>query len=200
MTSDRPNRNTILFLCPDEIKGLISMEEAVAAIKQGYREADEFPFGDAPRRRVHSPEGVRVSNFPGGIPGHGVIGSLTWAEVVSQEGENQSFPYREHPVYLLWDSETAKLDEIFEHAVKLDPNFVDAWCGITHIYHRGLIFGYFDDPNEAKVKFLDAARRAVTLDDTNAAAHYHLCFAYIWHRWLAEVVAEGEREILFTRS
>ncbi len=119
MTTERPNRNAILFLGPDEIKGLISMEEAVAAIEQGYREADEFPIGNAPRRRVHSPDGVRVSNFPGGIAGLGVIGSLTRAEMVSQAGENQSYPYREHPVYLLWDSATAKLDgmmvgEIFD--------------------------------------------------------------------------------------
>ena len=119
MSIDRPNRNAILFLGPDEIKGLISMEEAVAAIEQGYREADDFPIGNAPRRRVHSPEGVRVSNFPGGIPGLGVIGSLTRAEMVQHDGDNQSYPYREHPVYLLWDSETAKLDgmmmgEIFD--------------------------------------------------------------------------------------
>ncbi len=74
MTAERLNRNAILFLGPDEIKGLISMEEAIAAIEQGYREADDYPIGNAPRRRVHSPEGVRVSNFPGGIPGLGVIG------------------------------------------------------------------------------------------------------------------------------
>ncbi len=110
--NDRRNRNAILFLGPDEIKGLITMEEAVAAIEQGYREADEFPIGNAPRRRVHSPDGVRVSNFPGGIPGLGVIGSLTRAEMVTHEGENQSYPYREHPVCLLWNSETAKLDGI----------------------------------------------------------------------------------------
>ena len=60
MTTKRPNRNAILFLGPDEIKGLISMEEAVAAIEQGYREADEFPIGNAPRRRVHSPQGVQL--------------------------------------------------------------------------------------------------------------------------------------------
>jgi hypothetical protein len=42
MTDDRRNRNAILFLGPDEIKGLITMEESVAAIAQGYREADEF--------------------------------------------------------------------------------------------------------------------------------------------------------------
>ena len=122
MTDDRRNRNAILFLGPDEIKGLITMEEAVAAIAQGYREADEFPIGNAPRRRVHSPEGVRVSNFPGGIPGLGVIGSLTRAEMVAHEDGNQNYPYREHPVYLLWDSKTARLDgmmmgEIFDERV-----------------------------------------------------------------------------------
>lgn len=112
MSTDRPNRNSILFLGPDEIKGLITMEEAVAAIEQGYREADEFPIVNAPRRRVHSPDGVRVSNFPGGIPGLGVIGSLTRAEKVAHEGDNQFFPYREHPVYLLWNPSTARLDGI----------------------------------------------------------------------------------------
>ena len=120
-SDDRRNRNAILFLGPDEIKGLITMEEGVAAIEQGYREADEFPIGNAPRRRVHSPDGVRVSNFPGGIPGLGVIGSLTRAEMVAQgdDGANQGYPYREHPVYLLWDAKTSRLDgmmmgEIFD--------------------------------------------------------------------------------------
>lgn len=112
MVFDRSNRNTILFLGPEEVKGLISMEEAIAAIAQGYSEADTHPIGNAPRRRVHSPEGVRVSNFPGGIPGLGVIGSLTRAESVAHDQENQTYPYREHPVYLLWDSKTAKLDGI----------------------------------------------------------------------------------------
>ena len=120
--NDRRNRNAVLFLGPNEIKGLITMEEAVAAIEQGYREADEFPIGNAPRRRVHSPEGVRVSNFPGGIPGLGVIGSLTRAEMVAHEDGNQNYPYREHPVYLLWDAKTAKLDgmmmgEIFDERI-----------------------------------------------------------------------------------
>ncbi len=127
MSTDRPNRNAILFLGPDEIKGLISMEEAVAAVEQGYREADEYPIGNAPRRRVHSPEGVRVSNFPGGIPGLGVIGSLTRAEMVSHDGDNQSYPYREHPVYLLWNSKTAKLDGLMMGEI------FDARTGFTSI-------------------------------------------------------------------
>jgi ornithine cyclodeaminase/alanine dehydrogenase-like protein (mu-crystallin family) len=113
MTSDRRNRNTVVFLAPHELKGLIRMEEAIEAVDQGYREAAEFPVVNAPRRRVHSPDGTRVSSFPGGFPGMGVIGSMTRAETVEQTGDpTQGYGYREHPVYLLWDSKTAKLQSV----------------------------------------------------------------------------------------
>ena len=109
MTSDRRNRNSVLFLSPEDLQGMIRMEEAIEAVDQGYREAAQFPVVNAPRRRVHSPDGIRVSNFPGGIPGMGVIGSMTRAETVVHDSTNQDYGYREHPVYLLWDSKTARL-------------------------------------------------------------------------------------------
>jgi ornithine cyclodeaminase/alanine dehydrogenase-like protein (mu-crystallin family) len=109
MNTALKNRNTVLFLGPTEIKGMISMEEAIDAIEQGYREAEDFPIVNAPRRRVHSPDGVRVSNFPGGVSGLGVIGSLTRAESLTHDSTNQDIPYREHPVYNLWDSKTSEL-------------------------------------------------------------------------------------------
>ncbi len=109
MNTTLKNRNTVLFLGPTEIKGMITMEQAIEAIEMGYREAEDFPLVNAPRRRVHSPDGVRVSNFPGGIPSLGVIGSLTRAESVAHDSTNQEYPYREHPVYNLWDSKTSEL-------------------------------------------------------------------------------------------
>ncbi len=107
--NDRRNRNSVLLLRPEDLNGLIRMDEAIAAVEQGYREAAAFPVVNAPRRRVHSPDGVRVSNFPGGIPGMGVIGSMTRAETVGLDAANQEYGYREHPVYLLWDSKSARL-------------------------------------------------------------------------------------------
>ena len=106
---NQKNRNSLLFLRPQDLKGMITMAEAIDAIEQGYREAEDFPIVNAPRRRVHSPDGVRVSNFPGGVPGLGVIGSLTRAESVRHDSTNQDIPYREHPVYNLWDSKTSEL-------------------------------------------------------------------------------------------
>ncbi len=107
------NRNSVLFLAPDELKGLIRMDEAIKVVDQGYGEAARYPIVNAPRRRVHSPDGVRISSFPGGIPGLGVIGSMTRAESVIQDGgDNQEYGYREHPVYLLWDSSNGRLQSV----------------------------------------------------------------------------------------
>lgn len=100
---------SVLILRPHELEGLVTMKDAIDAIEQGYREAEDYPVINAPRRRVHSPAGVRISSFPGGVHGLGVIGSLTRAELVKQTDGNQSYPYREHPVYVLNDSNTAHL-------------------------------------------------------------------------------------------
>ncbi len=106
------NTNSVLLLRPDEVTDVIDMAEAIDLVEEGYRGAVDFPLINAPRRRVHSPANVRVSNFPGGIAGLGVIGSLTRGETLSHVPDSQDLNYREHPVYLLWDSETAHLKAI----------------------------------------------------------------------------------------
>lgn len=106
------NINSVLFLGPSDVKDVLHMREAIDLVEAGYKGAAKFPIINAPRRRVHSPDGVRVSNFPGGVDALGVIGSLTRGEQVSHDPKNQVYPYREHPVYLLWDSKTSHLNAI----------------------------------------------------------------------------------------
>jgi len=108
----KPNTKSVLILMPQDLKDVIDMRTAIDLVEQGYHEAGEFPLINAPRRRVHSRKNVRVSSFPGGIDGLSVIGSLTRAESLSHDEKSQVFPYREHPVYLLWDSETSELQAI----------------------------------------------------------------------------------------
>lgn len=106
------NSSSVLLLLPQDIKDIITIGKAIDLVDQGYKEATDFPIINAPRRRVHSRNNVRVSNFPGGINGLNVIGSLTRAESVLPDKSNQAYPYREHPVYLLWDATTAHLQAI----------------------------------------------------------------------------------------
>ena len=99
----------VLILKPRDLQDLVGMKDAIDAIEQGYRESTEFPTINAPRRRVHSPAGVRVSNFPGGVHRLGVIGAQVRAELVVQEDANQRYAHRGYPVHVLHDSATGRL-------------------------------------------------------------------------------------------
>lgn len=99
----------VLIVKPDELQGLVGMKDAIDAIELAYKESTEFPVINAPRRRVHSPPGVRVSNFPGGVHALGVIGGQVRTELVVQEGTNQRYAYRAPPVHVVHDSTTGRL-------------------------------------------------------------------------------------------
>jgi alanine dehydrogenase len=103
---------TVLLLQPEDLRGVVSIGEAIDLVEQGYREAAEYPLMNAPRRRVHSRKNVRLSSFPGGVDGLGVIGSLARAELVEITDSVQKIAYQDHPVYVLWDAGTARLSAI----------------------------------------------------------------------------------------
>ena len=50
-----------VLIQPNEIRGIVTMSEAVEAVRLGFREWGENPQINAPRRRIHIPSGVRVS-------------------------------------------------------------------------------------------------------------------------------------------
>ena len=98
-----------LLIHPEDLENLLTMEDAVQAVDLAYGGATKFPVIAAPRRRVHSPAGVRLSTFPGGVPQLGIIGVTEHAEVVKHEKAVQHYENREHQVSLLHDGETAEL-------------------------------------------------------------------------------------------
>jgi hypothetical protein len=91
----------VLLLRPQDIADVIDMSKAIDLVEQGHRDAQDFRLINAPRRRVHSRSNVRISNFPGGVDGLAVIGTLTRGERVAHDAGTQDYPYREPPVYLL---------------------------------------------------------------------------------------------------
>ncbi len=79
----------VLLLRPEELQGLVTMKEAIDIVEQAYRETYEYPAIGAPRRRVHSPANVRVSNFPGGVHALGVIGTGTRPDKINPGGDTR---------------------------------------------------------------------------------------------------------------
>jgi ornithine cyclodeaminase/alanine dehydrogenase-like protein (mu-crystallin family) len=101
-----------LLITPGEVKGVVTMAEAVDAVRQGFREWGENPAFNAPRRRIHIPTGVRVSVHQGGVPGAGATGLMTHCEWVKPLSDHQEYPRLNHPVIVLYDAAEGELKAI----------------------------------------------------------------------------------------
>jgi ornithine cyclodeaminase/alanine dehydrogenase-like protein (mu-crystallin family) len=101
-----------LLVQPEEIRGVITMAEAVEAVRTGFREWGENAQLNAPRRRIHIPTGVRVSVHQGGVPAARATGLMTHCEWVKPLASEQVYPRLNHPVVVLYDSAEGELKGI----------------------------------------------------------------------------------------
>jgi alanine dehydrogenase len=101
-----------VLILPEQLRGIVSMEAAVEAIRAGFREWGENPQLNAPRRRIHIPTGVRVSVHQGGVPVAGATGLMTHCEWVKPMAEEQVYPRLNHPVIVLYDAAEGELKAI----------------------------------------------------------------------------------------
>src|ERR671922_831380 len=101
-----------LLVSPQEIRGIVTMAEAVDAVRSGFREWGEDSQLNAPRRRIHIPTGVRVSVHQGGVPAAQASGLMTHCEWVKPLAEEQVYPRLNYPVIVLYDSAEGELKGI----------------------------------------------------------------------------------------
>ena len=85
------------------------MEEAIDAVEAGFRELGGNAELNAPRRRVMTREGARVSVHPGGVPSLGGIGVLAHSEFVATSTENQTYDHAGRPCVVLFDTRDSSL-------------------------------------------------------------------------------------------
>jgi alanine dehydrogenase len=101
-----------LLISPQEVKGIMTMAEAIEAVRLAFRAWGENPALNAPRRRIHIPTGVRVSVHQGGVPGSGATGLMTHCEWVKPLSDHQEYPRLNHPVIVLYDAAEGELKAI----------------------------------------------------------------------------------------
>lgn len=100
----------ILLLGPEDLKGLITMKEAVEAMEQGLKDWANNPELGALRRRVHAPSGARVTVHQGAPASAGVTGLLTHCEqVVIHPDGRQTYAVRGRPVRVIYNSKNSEL-------------------------------------------------------------------------------------------
>jgi len=101
-----------ILVSPHEIRGIVTMSEAVEAVRLGFREWGENADLNAPRRRIHVPTGVRVSVHQGGVPAARATGLMTHCEWVKPMANEQVYSRLNHPVIVLYECAEGELKGI----------------------------------------------------------------------------------------
>ncbi len=71
----------------------------------------------------------------------------------------------------------ARARDCLERAVRIDPEYADAWAHLGHVYREEDFHGYNRQPGSLD-RAVDAVRRAIELDPTNPMAHFSLAQTY----------------------
>ena len=117
-----------LIIKADDLKGLISIPEAIAAVREGFRDQGEKPAYSAPRIRIQH-EDRRVSVHPGGCHRLQVAGAFIHVERFTFLGGAQQYEKAGKRVYVAYDSETAELKTIIVGSLPLFDEPPQDWFG-----------------------------------------------------------------------
>lgn len=109
-----------LLIKSEQLLGLISVPEAIAAVREGFRDQGEKPLYSAPRIRIQH-EDRRVSVHPGGCHNLQVCGTFIHVERFTFHGGAQQYASAGKRVYVAYDSETAALKTIIVGSLPLYP-------------------------------------------------------------------------------
>src|SRR5262245_9158207 len=117
-----------LLIKAEELKGLNSLKEAIAAVRDGFRDQGEKPAYSAPRIRIQH-EDRRVSVHQGGCHRLEVAGMFIHVERFTFNGGAQQYEKAGKRVYVAYDSETAELKCIVVGSLPLFDEPAEDWFG-----------------------------------------------------------------------
>jgi ornithine cyclodeaminase/alanine dehydrogenase-like protein (mu-crystallin family) len=122
-----------LLLKAEEIKGLISIEEAINAVENGFRDQARHPQFSLPRQRMMAGD-RRINIHSGGCVDLGIAGTFIHYERHHYTKEDQTYAAAGKRVYMAYDSETAALLTIIVGSIPLyafDDNDIATETAIT---------------------------------------------------------------------
>ena len=122
-----------LLLKAEEIKGLVSIDEAINAVEQGFRDQANHPRFSLPRQRMMAGD-RRINIHSGGCVELNVAGTFIHYERHRYTKEDQTYAVAGKRVYMAYDSETAALLTIIVGSIPLydfDDNDIATETAIT---------------------------------------------------------------------
>jgi len=75
--------------------------------------------------------------------------------------------------------DVAKSIELYAKAIELDPQYARAYAGLAMAHWQDWFYGWAESPEHSATQFVDAAKTAVEVDETEPEAHWALAMAYM---------------------
>jgi len=98
------------------------------------------------------------------------------------------------PHYFLYnknDNETAR--RFFEEAIKLDPNYANAYVLLAWTYYEEAKYILGETPGILYLKAIELAEKAISIDEQNASAHLVLANVYVKRFQFEEAMAAARK-------
>jgi len=92
-----------------------------------------------------------------------------------------------------------EMRDCLERAVRIDPDYADAWAWLSYIYSMEYSLEYNPRPDPL-TRAADAGQRAVEIDPTSGIAHMALARSYFYKRELDLFVPEAEKAVTLNPS
>jgi TolB-like protein/Tfp pilus assembly protein PilF len=89
----------------------------------------------------------------------------------------------------------AQAKKLLEEAIALDPEYPGPYIGLAKTYGMDVFLGTTQSPEQSMAKAFELAQKAISLDNTNEAAHSVLSWLYATKRQYEKAIAESERAI-----
>ena len=96
-------------------------------------------------------------------------------------------------LYSLTKDGNVKAREMFERALEQDPDYGPAYTGMSYLLNRDLLLDNADSFDDTAAKSLEAAQRAVALDDASSLARTTLVRALLWFDQHDAAINEAKR-------
>jgi adenylate cyclase len=85
--------------------------------------------------------------------------------------------------------------KLAEEAITLDPKYPRPYVALAQTYMLDILLGTTESPERSMAKALELLKKAITLDDSEAAAHGVLGYLYAMMGQYDKAIAEAERSV-----
>jgi adenylate cyclase len=89
----------------------------------------------------------------------------------------------------------AQAKKLLEEAIALDPEYPRLYMGLAEAHVVDVWFGATESPEQSLAWAIELAQKAISLDDSNAAAYSVLGWVYAMKRQYDQAIAECERAV-----